>query len=76
MSTATDFPKVNAASARVGEDGGVELLMHTVDGVQVGFLLDDMAAALFSLTVFPALQTRKARIDAGGDPIIYRKDNE
>lgn len=56
-----DTVKVTVATAQATSEG-VALTMKTIEGVEVSFLLDDLATSILGLTLHGALSARKAEV--------------
>jgi hypothetical protein len=72
----SDTVRVSAATADSTPDGTL-LLLKTVDGPDVKFLLDDLAMSLLGLTLHGVMQVRRAQIDNDKNRVnIFKEDNE
>ena len=61
---AEDTVKVRLATARPTPEG-TELVLHTIDGPEVTFLLDDLATTLLGVTMSTVYHEIKGRVKPG-----------
>lgn len=78
MSQIESVPKVRSATVTPQPQGGSILKLHTVEGMEVEFLLDDAAFTLLAMTAQLSVSAVKNRV--GDDPenlfMFERNDEE
>lgn len=67
----SDVVKIRLAAATPVSEG-IDLLLKTVDGVDIHFLLDDMAGALLALTLNPTLHA----VDRNAPNLFKSEENK
>lgn len=75
MSTSTDVPRVRMGHAAPADDG-VLLTLMTTAGVEVKFLLDDLALGLLGITLNTAMRAEEQRLKGDKHAVrIFKKEN-